>query len=104
MGRGMRRKILASNLTDFEKKVLLETMKIPRGKTITYGELARRINRPRSFRAVGNALGKNPFAPEVPCHRVVAKGGIGGYSGKGGIEGKKRLLRSENASNSDRKI
>jgi len=98
------KKILASKLTDFEKKVLFETMRIPRGKTITYGELARRIGSPRAFRAVGQALGKNPFAPEVPCHRVVAKGGIGGYSGKGGIGGKKRLLRSENASNSDRKI
>ncbi|MFH0817409.1 MAG: MGMT family protein [Candidatus Micrarchaeota archaeon] len=91
-------------MTKFQKLVLLEACKIPKGKTISYGELARRIGKPRSARAVGNALGKNYFAPIVPCHRVVAKGGIGGYSGKGGVEGKKRLLRRENAHFSDRKI
>ncbi len=88
-------KILASNMTKFQKLVLLETCKIPRGKTTTYGELARRIGKAKAARAVGQALKKNPFAPQVPCHRVVAKNGIGGYSGKGGIETKKRMLERE---------
>jgi methylated-DNA-[protein]-cysteine S-methyltransferase len=88
-------KILCSALTQFQKLVLIETLKIPRGKTITYGELARRIGRPKAARAVGNALNINPFAPGVPCHRVVGKGNIGGYAG--GTEKKKAILRSENA-------
>jgi methylated-DNA-[protein]-cysteine S-methyltransferase len=104
MNKAAKARIPASKLTDFQKKVLLETVKIPRGKTITYGELARQIGKPGSARAVGSALSKNPFAPVVPCHRVVAKNGIGGYSGKGGIEAKKRLLRRENAPLFDRKI
>ncbi|MFH1470243.1 MAG: MGMT family protein [Candidatus Micrarchaeota archaeon] len=102
--KGAKGKILASRLTKFQKSVLLETLNIPKGKTISYGELARRIGKPRSARAVGNALGKNPFAPTVPCHRVVAGDGVGGYSGKGGIEGKKRILRREKAKFFDRKV
>lgn len=92
-----RKKVLDSELTKFQKLVLLEILKIPEGKTITYGELAKRIGKPGASQAVGQALKRNPFAPEVPCHRVVAKNGIGGYSGRGGIEAKKRLLRREKA-------
>ncbi len=91
----IKEKVLASKLTKFQKSVLLETLKVPKGKTMTYGELARRLEKPRAARAVGNALGKNPFAPMVPCHRVVSRNGIGGYSGKGGIEKKWNLLKKE---------
>lgn len=86
-------KINSSKLTDFQKKVLLETLKIPKGTTKTYSEIAIAIGNPNSARAVGNALHKNPFAPEVPCHRVVSKNGIGGYSH--GIKRKIALLKKE---------
>ena len=63
---------------------------------ITYQDLAFKINRPKSVRAVASACGKNPFLPEVPCHRVVRKdGSLGGYSAKGGIKTKKTLLENE---------
>jgi len=82
-------------LTDFERAVLRETAKIPKGKTRTYSEIAAAIGRPHAARAVGNALAKNPLPVEIPCHRVVAGTGIGGYSGRGGIAGKKKLLLAE---------
>ena len=74
-----------------------ETLKtIPRGETRTYLEVAQQIGRPKAVRAVANAIGKNPYAPEIPCHRVVrTDGSLGGYSGPGGIETKIRLLREE---------
>ena len=69
---------------------------IPRGETRTYTEIAQQIGRPKAVRAVANAIGKNPYAPEIPCHRVVrTDGSLGGYSGPGGIETKIRLLREE---------
>ncbi len=81
---------------EFERKVWLECMKIPSGKTLTYGEIAKRIGRPKASRAVGRALSKNPFAPTIPCHRVVRKDGKpGGYSAGGGIRKKIDLLKSE---------
>ena len=62
-------------------------------------EIAQQIGRPNSVRAVANAIGKNPYAPEIPCHRVVrTDGSLGGYSGPGGIETKIRLLREEGVS------
>ena len=71
-------------------------MKIPKGKVKTYKEVAIAINIPKSARAVANACGKNRYAPKVPCHRVIRSDGtLGGYSGKGGIKTKKRLLKSE---------
>ncbi len=80
----------------FFKKVWLACLKIPKGKTKTYSEIARQIGCPRGARAVAMALKKNPFAPFVPCHRVVRSDGkIGGYSGKGGIKAKVKLLRQE---------
>ena len=83
-------------LTPFERKVLAECFRIPNGGTISYSELAKRIGRPNSARAVGNALAKNPLAPIIPCHRVVKKGGeIGKYSGKGGMKTKRMLLEKE---------
>ena len=71
-------------------------MKIPRGKVKSYKQVALGINRPKSARAVANACGKNPYAPKIPCHRVIrSDGSLGGYSGRGGIKTKLRLLRYE---------
>lgn len=81
-----------SHLSPFEQKVLTQTRKIKYGKTITYSELAEKIGS-RAYRAVGNALGKNPIPIIIPCHRVVAKNGIGGYSS--GLDIKTRLLELE---------
>lgn len=82
--------------TDFQKKVWEELKNIQKGTTITYKELAKRIGKPKATRAVANAVGKNPNAPEVPCHRVVrADGRLGGYSGEGGIKTKLKLLEKE---------
>ena len=69
-------------ITPFQRRVYIELLSIPAGTTITYGELAQRIGC-RSAQAVGQALKRNPFAPEVPCHRVVAaNGSLGGYFGQ----------------------
>ena len=72
---------------------------IPPGQTLTYGEIAKRIGEPGAARAVGEALGRNPFAIVVPCHRVLAAGGkLGGFSANGGVVTKLRLLEIEGAS------
>ncbi len=81
-----------SGMPDFTRRVLEETQKIKYGTVITYSELARRIGS-RGVRAVGGALGRNPFAIIIPCHRVVARNGIGGYSC--GVDIKKRLIEFE---------
>ncbi len=82
--------------TDFQIKVWNAISKIPKGKVKTYKELARSIRKPKASRAVANACGKNPYAPIIPCHRVVRSDGkLGGYSGDGGIATKKRLLEEE---------
>ena len=92
---------LSTAITPFQRRVYLELLSIPAGETITYGELARRIGC-RSAQAVGQALRRNPFAPLVPCHRVVAAdGSIGGYCGQRNgelIERKRRLLSQEQLS------
>ena len=85
--------VLPDALTDFEKSVLKETEKIKFGKTATYKEIAERIKRPKAYRAVGNALGKNPLPVIIPCHRIVSSTGLGGFTG--GIEIKKFLLKLE---------
>ena len=82
-----------SNLTEFEQAVLFETRKIPYGTTITYSDLADRIGSSGGAMAVGQALSKNPNPIVIPCHRVVARHGIGGSSG--GVELKKKLLDLE---------
>lgn len=61
--------------TAFEKAVLMAVFNIPRGKVSTYKRIAEIVGRPRAFRAVGNALHKNPLAPIIPCHRVVRSDG-----------------------------
>ena len=82
--------------TDFQKKVWLEITKIPKGKTITYKELALKIGKPKAYRAVANACAKNPLLEIIPCHRVIREDGkMGGYNGKKGVKRKKRLLKSE---------
>lgn len=85
-------------ITEFQRRVYLELLQVPCGATITYGELARRIGC-RSPQAVGQALRRNPFAPDVPCHRVVAANGrVGGYFGERSGEKvaiKKQLLENE---------
>ena len=83
--------------TDFQIKVWKEIKKIPKGSTLTYKELAKKINKPKAYRAVANACGKNPYPIIIPCHRVIgSNGNIGGYSDKGGVEKKIFLLKSEN--------
>ena len=69
---------------------------IKKGSVLTYSDVAKGINMPKAVRAVANAIGKNPYAPKIPCHRVIrSDGSLGGYSGKGGIKTKKKLLKSE---------
>ncbi len=82
--------------TEFQKKVWTAISKIPKGKVITYKELAKKIGRPLAVRAVGNAVGANPYPITIPCHRVIkTDGSLGGYSGKGGVKTKLKLLRKE---------
>lgn len=80
----------------FDRKVWKACAEIPKGQVRTYGWIARRVGKPAAARAVGRALGRNPFAPTVPCHRVVgADGRLTGYSGAGGLKRKRLLLRAE---------
>ena len=82
--------------TKFQKKVWNYLKTIRKGTVKTYKEVAIGINRPKSARAVANAVGKNPFSPKIPCHRVIrSDGSLGGYSGKGGVKTKKLLLKRE---------
>ena len=82
--------------TKFQLKVWNYLKKIPRGKVKTYSEVAKAIRKPLAVRAVANAIGKNPLAPQIPCHRVIrSDGSLGGYSGKGGIKTKRLLLKKE---------
>ena len=84
------------NGTKFQVKVWAYLKKIPRGSVKTYSQVAKAIGKPLAVRAVANAIGKNPYAPKIPCHRVIrSDGGLGGYSGRGGIRQKLKLLRSE---------
>ncbi len=84
------------NGTPFQKLVWAELLKIKRGETVTYKELAKRIGKPKAIRAVANAVGANPLPVKIPCHRVVRSDGtIGGYSGRGGVKTKKMLLKQE---------
>ncbi|GAA1000492.1 methylated-DNA--[protein]-cysteine S-methyltransferase [Nocardiopsis tropica] len=87
-----------NGLTDFQRAVYEVARRIPPGQTRTYGDIANEIGLPGSARAVGRALGDNPFPPVVPCHRVTAAGGrTGGFSASGGVNTKMRLLSIEQA-------
>ncbi|MGA2237870.1 MAG: MGMT family protein [Candidatus Bathyarchaeia archaeon] len=83
---------------NFDERVWKLMERIPRGKVTTYGQIARKLNT-KAYRAVGNACRKNPYAPRVPCHRVVRSDGtIGGFGGKTSgktVEKKRLLLREE---------
>ncbi len=84
--------------TDFQIKVLLATMRIPKGETVTYKELAKMIGYPKAYRAVGTALSINPLAPQIPCHRVIkSDGSLGNYSAPGGTRLKRKMLMAEGA-------
>lgn len=85
-----------SDVSAFEVSVYEEARRIGPGRKVTYGAIATAIGRPGGARAVGAALGRNPFAILVPCHRVVAAGGrSGGFSAHGGVDTKMRLLALE---------
>ena len=82
--------------TKFQIKVWEYLRTIPKRQVKTYLDVAKAINRPKAVRAVANAIGKNPYPIKIPCHRVVGSNGyLGGYSGKGGIRQKKKLLVKE---------
>ena len=84
------------NGTDFQIKVWKALKKIKKGEVKTYKEVAMAINRPKAARAVANACAKNPYAPEVPCHRVIRSDGtLGGFSSPGGTKTKKKMLKRE---------
>ena len=82
--------------TKFQVMVWKYLKPIPKGQTRTYKEVAKAIKRPLSYRAVANAIAKKPYSPLIPCHRVIkSDGSVGGYSGKGGVKTKVKLLKSE---------
>jgi methylated-DNA-[protein]-cysteine S-methyltransferase len=82
----------------FHREVWEAARRIPMGETLLYGELASLLGQPGAARAVGQALGANPFAPIVPCHRILAKGQAGGgFSAPGGVDTKLRMLQTERA-------
>ncbi len=79
--------------TEFQRSVWQALVDVPYGATATYRDIAMRINRPKASRAVGQAVGANPLLVIVPCHRIVASNGIGGFSA--GIDIKIKLLAAE---------
>ncbi len=80
--------------TEFQRQVWETLMTIPLGRTMTYGDIAKKLNNPAAVRAVGAAVGRNPWSIMAPCHRVLgADGGLTGYAG--GLERKIELLRLE---------
>jgi len=84
------------NGTAFQNKVRKALKKIKKGKVKTDKEIAITINRPKAARAVANACAKNPYAPKVPCHRVIKSDGtLGGFSSPGGTKTKKKMLGRE---------
>lgn len=83
-------------MTAFDRAVWAAALEIPFGETRSYAWVARRIGRPKAMRAVGNSLNRNPLAPFVPCHRVIASDGtLGGFAG--GLKKKRLLLKQEGA-------
>ena len=82
--------------TKFQVKVWRYLEKIPVGSIKTYSQVAKGIGKPLAVRAVANAIAKNPYPPHIPCHRVIrSTGSLAGYSGKGGLKTKKKLLKKE---------
>jgi methylated-DNA-[protein]-cysteine S-methyltransferase len=94
-----------ADVPPFERRVFALARTIPPGATLSYGDIAARLGVPGEARAVGQALGQNPFPLVVPCHRVLAAGGkVGGFSANGGIATKLRLLSIEGARTSPEPI
>ncbi len=90
--------------TDLQQRVWYTLTKIPKGCVTTYGLIAKHLNT-KAVRAVASAIGKNPNAPKVPCHRVIlSDGSIGKYSGVGGVKGKIKLLKAEGVKTKNSKI
>jgi len=90
-------------MTKFQSECYEALKKVPKGKVITYAGLARMVGRPRAHRAVGSAMNKNPYAPQVPCHRVVkSNGDLGGFATD--IKVKIKRLQKEGVVVSDNKI
>jgi len=85
------------NPTPFQKRVLIATMKIPKGQTRTYKQIAIQIKRKNAYRAVGSALKWNPIPIKIPCHRVIKSDGSPGNYNSGGTKRKMELLKSERA-------
>ncbi|MBL1437287.1 MAG: methylated-DNA--[protein]-cysteine S-methyltransferase [Rhodobacteraceae bacterium] len=85
---------LAPKGSDFQQQVYKAMLAIPYGETLTYGEIAKALGCPAQ--PIGQACGANPIPVIIPCHRVLSKNGIGGFSGAGGVEGKIVLLKHEN--------
>ena len=89
-------KLYTEHLTEFSRSVYSELRSVPPGSVTSYGQLAERLGKPGASRAVGTALGKNPFLLVVPCHRVLAQNGrLGGFSAPGGQETKEIMLAAE---------
>lgn len=87
----------------FHKKVYENTIRIPAGKVLTYGELAKNAGSPKAFRAVGQAMARNPFPIVIPCHRVLGStGSLVGYSAHGGTITKKRILEIESCDSTNK--
>jgi methylated-DNA-[protein]-cysteine S-methyltransferase len=83
-------------ISSFNRRVYEVVRTIPRGTVMSYGEVARLAGSPKAARAVGAAMAKNPYAPFVPCHRVVgSNGGLVGFGGRGGLDFKRSLLGAE---------
>lgn len=84
---------IAPSMT-FNEKVWATCARVPAGKVVTYGDIAKALKSPRASRAVGNALNRNPYAPTVPCHRVVgSNGALTGFAG--GLDRKQSMLERE---------
>ena len=82
--------------TKFQVKVWRYLKKIPFGSTKTYSQVAKAIGTPLAVRAVANAIAKNPYPTQIPCHRIIrSNGSLGGYSAKAGLKTKKKLLKKE---------
>jgi methylated-DNA-[protein]-cysteine S-methyltransferase len=99
------REILAGKVADgmnFNQKVWAVCARVPKGKVTTYAAIAKKLGT-QAYRAVGNALNKNPYAPKIPCHRVVGSdGALTGFAG--GVDKKKRLLQAEGVSFANGKV
>ncbi len=84
-----------SQCSEFQRRVYLAAAKVPAGMTCSYGELAKAMGSPKAARAVGTALGKNPWPVIIPCHRIIGSNSLGGFSAPRGLTTKQDLLALE---------